>query len=65
MHTCPLASPGQKRLGAPASPRPVSHDSLAWTLYVSLEVLAHGLRWHGLLQLLSAIPDSNEDFILF
>lgn len=34
-------------------------------LLSGLEILARGLRWHGLLELLSAIPESNDDFGLF
>lgn len=53
---------------ANAGPCPVQlhwdagRDRLVRMLYVWVARLARYLPWRGLMQLLDAIPDSNEDF---
>jgi hypothetical protein len=61
MQRCPLL-----RMSRDASARSsdAGHDA-AHALYAFATHLAARLGWHRLEQLLNAIPDSNDDFMIF
>ncbi|SUD95622.1 hypothetical protein [Pandoraea pulmonicola] len=63
MSCCPLA--GLMRLRDPQDRYAAHARTPSLTLFRLMEALAERLRWYGLMDLLSAIPDSNEDFIVF
>ncbi|MEM5344598.1 hypothetical protein [Paraburkholderia azotifigens] len=62
MPCCPLTHTVHARPAQRDDARPFD---LRRTLYTFAMGIAAGLGWHRLEQLLSAIPDSNDDFMIF